>query len=166
MDAFLSSLLEFVTSPQWLITANFILAALLGLWMLRHRALYYRAREEQKNSRDLIENLSEGIYRSSPDGRQLSANRALVKLNGYSSEQEMLADVKDIGKKWYVEPTRREEFRAILRRDGHVEDFISEVYRYKTRERIWISELARLVCTPRAASRCSTRAPSARSPKR
>ena len=81
--------------------------------------------------------------------RQLSANRALVKLNGYSSEEEMLADVKDIGKKWYVEPTRRDEFRAILKRDGYVEDFISEVYRYKTRERIWISESARLVCNPK-----------------
>ena len=149
MDLFFGSLLEIVASPQWLVAANFILSTLLGLSMLRYHGLYYRAREEQKNSRDLIENLSEGIYRSSPDGRQLSANRALVKLNGYSSEEEMLADVKDIGKKWYVEPTRRDEFQAILRRDGYVEDFISEVYRYKTRERIWISELARLVCSPK-----------------
>ena len=92
--------------------------------------------------------------------------RALVRLNGYSSEEEMLADVKDIGKKWYVEPTRRDEFQAILRRDGYVEDFISEVYRDKTRERIWISESARRCATPRPASRCSTKAPSARSPKR
>src|SRR5690606_38363467 len=31
------------------------------------------------------------------------------------------------------------------RRDGFVENFVSEVYRHKTRERIWISESARLV---------------------
>jgi diguanylate cyclase (GGDEF)-like protein len=68
-----------------------------------------------------------------------------VKLNGYSSEEELLAGVKDIGKEWYVEPTRRDEFRAILRRDGRVEDFVSEIFRHKSRERIWITESARVV---------------------
>ena len=58
----------------------------------------------------------------------------------------MLAGVHDIGKEWYVEPGRRDEFRAILMRDGKVEDFVSEIYRHKTRERIWITESARLVC--------------------
>ncbi|MBX3575672.1 MAG: EAL domain-containing protein [Rhizobiaceae bacterium] len=145
MTSFYNALLDMGASRDWLITANVSLSILLGLWMLRYRDLYFAARDEQQNNHDLIENLSEGIYRSSPDGRQLSANRALVKLNGYSSEAEMLEGVKDIGKEWYVEPGRREEFRAILRRDGVVEDFVSEVYRHKTRERIWITESARLV---------------------
>jgi diguanylate cyclase (GGDEF)-like protein len=53
--------------------------------------------------------------------------------------------VRDIGKEWYVEPKRRDEFRAILKRDGYVHDFVSEIYRHKTRERIWITESARIV---------------------
>src|SRR5690606_25779705 len=57
----------------------------------------------------------------------------------------MLAAVTDIGKEWYVEPGRRDELRAILRRDGFVENFVSEIYRHKTRERIWVTESARLV---------------------
>ena len=142
-------LAELGASKDWLITANCILSVLLAVWMLRYRKLYIASREEQKNSIELIENLSEGIYRSSPDGRQLSANKALVKLNGYDNVAEMLAGVKDIAKEWYVDPARRDAFREILRREGKVEDFISEIYRHKTRERIWITESARLVYHPK-----------------
>ena len=141
-----SAVLDMGASRDWLVTANFILSILLMLWMLRYRRLYLSAREEQSNSRDLIENLSEGIYRSTPEGKQLSANRALVRLNGYESEAEMLAGIEDIGKEWYVDPNRRDEFRALLRKHGKVENFVSEIYRHKTRERIWITESARLVC--------------------
>ena len=49
-----------------------------------------------------------GAYRSSLHGRQLRANPALVRLNGYDTEAEMLAAVDDIAAKWYVQarPTR------------------------------------------------------------
>jgi PAS domain-containing protein len=49
-----------------------------------------------------------GAYRSSAEGRQLRANPALVRLNGYDSEAELLAAVNDIGREWYVEPGRRQ----------------------------------------------------------
>ena len=93
----------------------------------------------------LFEQLPIGAYRSSPDGRQLRANAALVRLNGYDSEAEMLAAVNDIGREWYVDPAQRTEFTRRLERDGHVVDFVSEVFRHKTRERIWIRETAHLV---------------------
>ena len=121
------------------------LALVMGVMAAGYRTQYLSALEERANTRGLIENLSEGVYRSSPDGRQLSANRALVKLNGYDSEEEMLANVSDIGGEWYVDQSRRDEFRAVLERDGRVENFISEIHRHKTRERIWISESARAV---------------------
>ena len=93
----------------------------------------------------LFEFLPIGAYRSSPAGRQLRANPALVRLNGFGSEAEQLAAVSDIGVDWYVDPTRRAEFTRLLERDGAVMGFESEVCRYKTRERIWISENAHLV---------------------
>lgn len=99
----------------------------------------------ERDYRALFENAVEGIYRSSLDGRQLRANPALVKLNGYESEAEMLPSVNNIATEWYVDPDRRETFQKILERDGIIENFESEVYRHKTRERIWISETARLV---------------------
>jgi diguanylate cyclase (GGDEF)-like protein/PAS domain S-box-containing protein len=145
MQAVLSTAFELSASHQWLVTANFILSVLLGMWMLRYRRLYFTARAEQSNTDELIENLSEGIYRSLPNGRQIKANRALVKLNGYDSEAEMLANVRDIAREWYVEPGRRDQFKRILERDGQIVDFVSEIWRHKTRERIWVTESARLV---------------------
>ena len=101
-----------------------------------------RAEDEYRN---IFEHATEGIYRSTPDGRQLRANPALVALNGYSTEAEMLAAVRDISAEWYVEPGRRDEFIELMQRDGRVTDFVSEVYRHHTRERIWISENAFVV---------------------
>jgi diguanylate cyclase (GGDEF)-like protein/PAS domain S-box-containing protein len=95
--------------------------------------------------RGLFENATIGVYRSSIDGKQLRANPALVRINGFNSEEEMLASVNCIAGEWYVDPARRDEFKALMARDGRVSDFVSEVYRHKTRERIWISENAWLV---------------------
>jgi PAS domain S-box-containing protein len=104
-----------------------------------------RLAEAEADYRRIFERASEGIYRSSPDGRQLRANPALCALNGYASEAEQLAGVTDIAVEWYVEPTRRATFREILARDGVVREFESEIYRHATRERIWVSENAYLV---------------------
>ena len=93
----------------------------------------------------IFDNASVGIYRSSLDGRQVRSNPALVKLNGYESEAEHLAAVRDIATEWYVDPTRRETFKQRLFDEGRVVNFESEIYRHKTRERIWISENAWLV---------------------
>ena len=143
-DAFVS--FPVLSAATGLLAASILLlAAILVSAILHYRRRWIEAADEHRNSRELIEHLSEGIYRSSIDGRQLSANRALVRLNGYQSEAEMLPAVHDIGGEWYVEPGRRDEFRRILHEQGHIEDFVSEIYRHKTRERIWISESARVV---------------------
>lgn len=97
------------------------------------------------NFSSLFDLLPIGAYRSSPSGRQLRANAALVALNGYSSEAEMLAAVDDIATEWYCEPARRSEFIRLLHDAGRVVDFVSQVYRHKTRERIWVREHAHLV---------------------
>lgn len=93
----------------------------------------------------LFELLPIGAYRSSIEGRQLRANAALVRLNGYDHESELLNAVNDIGREWYVQPQRRSEFQQLMLRDGAVLDFVSEIYRHRTRERIWVRENAHLV---------------------
>lgn len=86
-----------------------------------------------------------GAYRSSPDGRQIRANQALVRLDGYDTEAEMLAATKDLASEWYVDPQRRAMFKALLAEHGRVVNFDSEVYRHKTRERIWVRVNAHVV---------------------
>lgn len=142
--------LEDVVSGAWS-APQVVVIGLLGISVVSLVfALYARRRmldqvEESDNLRNLIDNLSEGVYRSTLDGKQISANRALVQLNGFATEDELIQSVGDIAQEWYVDPNRRSEFAAILHRDGVVKDFISEIYRHKTRERIWINEGARLV---------------------
>ena len=57
----------------------------------------------------------------------------------------MLAAVCNIATEWYVEPGRRDQFKALLQAEGRVVDFVSEIYRHKTRERTWIREHAHIV---------------------
>ncbi len=92
----------------------------------------------------LFDLLAIGAYRSTIDGRQVRTNLALAHLNGYASEAEALAAADDLSQ-WYVEPTRRDEFLTQMREIGHITHFISEVYRAKTRERIWVSETAHVI---------------------
>ncbi|MFZ1815316.1 MAG: EAL domain-containing protein [Rhizobiaceae bacterium] len=135
-------------NEHWLTTANLVLAALLLLWMLRAVRLVRTSAERDQQNIATIQNLAEGVYRTSPEGRQLFANASLVKLNGYETERELLDAVNDIGKEWYVDPTRRNHFKDLMERNGEVRDFVSEIYRHKTRERIWIAENARVVTNP------------------
>jgi PAS domain S-box-containing protein len=68
-----------------------------------------RAAEQLKASEDQYRNIFHfapiGIYESRPDGRLLAANRALVRMLGYGSAEELLArNLADI----YVDPQDRE----------------------------------------------------------
>jgi diguanylate cyclase (GGDEF)-like protein/PAS domain S-box-containing protein len=105
-----------------------------------------RAQAELESSareyRALFEHSVAGIFRSSVDGKMLRANPALVRLNGFTTEAELISAVNDIAQEWYVDPDRRAEFVRLMAADGRVTDFVSEVYRFHTRERIWISETA------------------------
>lgn len=119
---------------------------LLDVTDRREREMALRLAEAEYRS--LFENSVVGIYRSSIDGRQLRANPALVRLNGYQSEGEQLAAVNDIANEWYVDPNRREEFVRLMLEHGRVTDFVSEVYRHGSREKIWVSETAWIVRGP------------------
>jgi PAS domain-containing protein len=106
--------------------------ALAILAVDRHFA-FLKMRAAEHSFRDLYNNISEGVFRSTLDGRMISANPALVRLNGFDNEEEMLASVNDIAGQWYVDPNRRAELHRLLVAHGKVRNFLSEVYRYKTR---------------------------------
>lgn len=93
----------------------------------------------------LFDLLPIGAYRCTPDGRQLRANAAMVRLHGYPSERAMLMAFNKVAADSYVLPGRREEFKSSLQADGKVVGLVSEAYRHRTRERIWIREHAHQV---------------------
>ncbi len=102
-------------------------------------------RRAEAGYRELFENASEGIYRSTPDGRLLRANPALVRLQGFDNEAALLEAVTDIAHQWYVDPNDREHMQALLARDGQVEGFEAEIHLVGTGERLRTSENVRAV---------------------
>ena len=72
----------------------------------------------------LFDFLPIGAYRTSSDGRQLRANRALAALNGFDTEAEQVAAFNVGDPPWYVQPGRRDEFLHLLERDGFVVGFV------------------------------------------
>ena len=116
--------------------------------MLRSRTVMIDVTEQRRaeaDYQDIFENATEGIYRSSPDGRLLRANPALARLHGYDSEAELLAGMENIHAQWFVDPNSRSRLLEALQRHDRVTDFEAEIVRHATGERIWTSENARVV---------------------
>jgi len=95
----------------------------------------------------LIADAVEGIFRTSPEGRYLIANKALAVMYRYDSVQDMLSTVTDISSQLYVDPQRRQLFRFLLSQQDVLTGFEAEVYR-KDRSTLWVREKARVVRSP------------------
>jgi sigma-B regulation protein RsbU (phosphoserine phosphatase) len=100
--------------------------------------------EAEEKYRGIFDHLVEGIFQTSPDGRYLMANAALARIYGYASPEELKAAVTDIGRRLYVQPGRREEFKRIMEELDTITGFESQIFR-KDGSIIWISENCRAV---------------------
>ncbi|HET9744026.1 MAG TPA: PAS domain-containing protein [Terriglobales bacterium] len=89
------------------------------------------SRRAERLYRELFDNIQEGAYFSTPDGRLIEVNEALVRMLGYDSREELLGvEARDL----YVDPQHRELLKralhqfgrlrnheiALLRRDGSI----------------------------------------------
>lgn len=109
----------------------------------RHEAeIALIAQEEKYHS--IFDHLVEGIFQTTPDGRYMLANTALARIYGYSSPEELMASVTNIGERLYVQPGRREEFQRIMEEHDTITGFESQIFR-KDGSIIWISENCRAI---------------------
>ncbi len=97
--------------------------------------------------RSIFEDSVVGMFQTQIDGGYLAANRALAHLYGYETPGDLISELSDIARNLYVQPGRRDEFKALIREQGRVSDFESEVFR-RDGTRIWISEHAHVVYAP------------------
>ncbi|MDD2845807.1 MAG: EAL domain-containing protein [Rhodoferax sp.] len=111
---------------------------------LEHAELRYR---------HIFEHASEGIFQTSRDGHYLAANPALARIYGYGSPAALMADLSDIDRRLYAKPGRREVFHRLMKAQGQVLNFESEVYR-RDGTCIWISENAHVVRGPQGEFLC------------
>ena len=109
------------------------------------RRQHENALEEAENRfRSIFENATEGIFQTTGGGHYLSINPALAEIYGYACPNDMVRELRDIGKQLYVDANRRDEFMQLMQQDGRVSNFESQVYR-RDGKIIWISENAHCV---------------------
>lgn len=101
-------------------------------------------RNAEERYRSIFENIGEGLFQVTPEGRFLSANPALAQIYGYDSPEELIEKITDINQQLYVEKSRRAIFLSRLQTYNTVTNFVSQVYR-KDGNLIWISENAHVV---------------------
>ena len=94
--------------------------------------------ESEERFRNIFENAIEGIYQTTPDGRYINVNPSFAAMFGYSSPEEMIVGIDNIGTQVYVDPEVREHLKKLLEENNSVKNFKAEVYR-KDGSKFWIS---------------------------
>jgi PAS domain S-box-containing protein len=114
--------------------------------ILRDITARRRAEESLKQSeeryRTLVERMTDGVYRSTPDGKFIEVNPAMMNMLGYGSKEELMGI--DIKKQLYFDPKEREEMVDVLRQTGKDE---IEVFRLRRQDghEVWVEDHGRLV---------------------
>ena len=71
-------------------------------------------RESEKRYREIFFNATEGIFRTTVDGRFIEVNPAVVSLLGFDSADEILVHYSDLGLQLYADPQSRQQMLDIL----------------------------------------------------
>jgi len=85
-----------------------------------------RKRAEEKY-RTLVSSVQEGVFISTPQGRFLDFNDALLRMTGYENREELLA--VDIPTAFYANASDRERLKRLLQQHSSVADFEFEMRR-------------------------------------
>jgi two-component system NtrC family sensor kinase len=78
-------------------------------------------REAERRYRELFDHIQEGLFFSTPEGRFIEVNDALVTMLGYSSREELLQ--VDIPTQIYFSPEDRRRHSDAMEKDGRVQNF-------------------------------------------
>jgi two-component system NtrC family sensor kinase len=78
-------------------------------------------REAERRYRELFDNIQEGLFFSTPEGRFIEVNDALVAMLGYSSREELLQ--VDIPTQIYLSPEERDRHVEAMEKDGYMRNF-------------------------------------------
>ena len=93
--------------------------------------------QAERKYRMLFESAVVGIFRATADGRPLNVNRALARMHGYNSPEELLEAISDAGKQLFVDPSRMAELQRAAARGGAIHNAEVEIY-CKDHSKRWI----------------------------
>lgn len=106
-----------------------------------HREAVKALRESEERYRTLFERVPVGLYRTTPDGRILDANPALVEMLGYPSKEKLL---EINASQVYADPQDRERINSLLEKTGVVSGYEICLNRYDGSS-IWVKDTVRAV---------------------
>jgi PAS domain S-box-containing protein len=107
-------------------------------------------RETEQTYRSLFDNAIEGIFQTTPDGRFVTANRALARMYGYDSPQHLIESLTDVANQLYVDPSQRQALLEALKQEDVVSNYEFEVVRADGRL-MWVRENVRAIRDERGA---------------
>ncbi len=110
---------------------------------LENAQFYMTLEESEHKFRSLYENAVEGIFRTTVEGRMLTANPAMARILGYASAEDLLTSVVDIGAQIYADQQQRAVILGVLREKDSVSDFETR-FRRKDGSETWVSISARV----------------------
>ncbi|MFI5116646.1 MAG: PAS domain S-box protein [Terriglobales bacterium] len=79
-----------------------------------------RLRQAEEKYRSIFEDAVIGIFQITPEGRPVSVNRALARMHGYDSPEQLLAEVSNVGRQLFVDPNALQELAHVLENDRAV----------------------------------------------
>src|SRR5512142_571416 len=78
-------------------------------------------REAERRYRELFDNIQEGLFFSTPDGRFIEVNDAMVRMLGYENREDLLQI--DIPTQLYRSPEQRQRHARGMEENGHLRNF-------------------------------------------
>lgn len=106
---------------------------------------YMKLLQSEERYRNIFNNSSIGIYQTTPEGTYRTINMAFAQIYGYSSPENMIESVKNIGLQLYADPNDRLRLIELLDNGpGEVEHFEAQGKK-RDGSLIWVSINARKV---------------------
>ena len=99
-------------------------------------------RAAEQRYRGIFENAVEGLFQSTPEGKLLCCNPAMLHIFGYDSADELMSAMTQ--HRIYEDPGRREVFVRLMQDRDSISNFESSAFR-RDGTNIWVSEKARAV---------------------
>jgi two-component system NtrC family sensor kinase len=78
-------------------------------------------REAERRYRELFDNIQEGLFFSTPAGRFIEVNDAMVRMLGYATREELLQI--DISTQLYLSAEQREQHAEVMKENGYLRNF-------------------------------------------
>lgn len=95
--------------------------------LVENSLLYSAIAKSESRYRGIVENAIDGIFQSTPQGKLITANKALAEMLGYDSPEQIVREVDDLALNVYADPIKRETIKAQIDTDGFVKDLEVEL---------------------------------------